>query len=89
MKKLFIIVILLVGPFSAFADELCGQTWESEGRAYIDGADGMTDVEVLIPAHASKNVADHFRKNRSAACLVGKSLNVGDKDVFVAVDLIP
>ena len=88
MKKI-LIGLLTFASLSSFADELCGQTWVSQGRAFIDGKYLATDTEVLIPAHAKKIVALHFKNDIPGACLVGKLVKVGTKEVFVAVDVKP
>ena len=86
MKKI-LFGLVMMSSVSAFADVNCGQTWSMSNRYYMDGKDGMTDVEVLIPEHAEKNVLKHFKSHQTLACLHGKFVKVGAKEVFIAVGI--
>jgi hypothetical protein len=84
--KLFFIGLMILAPVLSFASEICGQTWSNEGRFYIDGS-SLTDIEVLIPAHATSQVTKHFKRALTAACLTGVLVEAGEKEVFIALDI--
>ena len=85
--KIFLIGLVILSTVSVYADINCGQTWSKRDRFYMDGKDGMTDIEVLVPEHAEKYVSKHFKNNLTSGCLNGKFVNVGGKEVFVAIDI--
>ena len=86
MKKIFLGLVIM-SSMSAFADEHCSFTWKKDGRTYADVGNGA-DVEVFVPAHASKSALKFFKSyNSTTVCLIGSKVPAGDRYIFIATNV--